>query len=176
MFHHRDLREPAYTGLKRIAALRLRKEQRCLTLTPTALANEAWLRLVRQNREYQDTQHFLAVAAMAMRRILVDRARARQAVCRGQGQPAAGLGDFPSLRSKMPDHSLLELEDALQRLETISSRAAHVVNMRFFGGLTEAETAHALGVNRRTVNRDWEMARAWLRGELNPAPVSPGQI
>ncbi len=159
-----------YSELRRIAAAHLRAERADHTLSPTALVNEAWLRLAGGKPNFENRRHFLAVAAKAMRRILVDYARARNAACRGGGQKPAGLDEFPNLPAPIQDETILALDAALERLEVISRRAARVIELRFYAGLTESEVAKVLGVNRRTVNRDWEMARVWLYGELHGAP------
>jgi RNA polymerase sigma-70 factor (ECF subfamily) len=161
------LYEVLYTELRRLAAHRLRKERPGHTLSPTALVNEAWLRLADDHLSFENKQHFMAIAATAMRRILVDYARARQAEARGGGHAAVTLDEFMQIHAPMPDRTILDLEDALEGLHKISPRAAQVIEMRFYGGMTEAEVASYLGVTRRTVNRDWDMARAWLFGELN---------
>lgn len=161
------LYELLYAELRRIAAAHLRAERPEHTLTPTALVHEAWLRLSNDQPNFENRHHFLAIAAKAMRRILVDYARARNADRRGGPQKPASLDEFPSLQAPLADETILALDEALNRLEVMSVRAAQVIEMRFFAGLTESESAQVLGVTRRTVNRDWEMARIWLYGELN---------
>jgi len=115
--------------------------------------------------QFEDRSHFLAVAARAMRRILVDHARGRRAAKRGGGEGTAHVDglDAPAASS---DEELLVLNEALERLAELSPRQGRVVELRYFAGLTEDEVASALGVTRRTVNRDWSMARAWLHREL----------
>ena len=161
------LYELLYTELRRLAAHRLRKERPGHTLSPTALVNEAWLRLADDHLSFENRQHFMAIAATAMRRILVDYARARQAESRGGGQAPVTLDEFMQIHAPIPDRTILDLEDAMEQLYKISPRAAQVIEMRFYGGMTEVEAANYLGVTRRTVNRDWEMARTWLFSELN---------
>jgi RNA polymerase sigma factor (TIGR02999 family) len=161
------LYEVVYTELRRIAAGRLRPERPDHTLTPTALVHEAWLRLTGAEQGFENRSHFLAVAAQAMRRVLVDYARTRNAEFRGRGQKPVALDNLLNVHSPSPDKTILDLDEALLRLEGMSQRAARVIEMRFFGGLTESEVAEVLGVTRRTVNRDWEMARAWLYGQLD---------
>jgi RNA polymerase sigma-70 factor (ECF subfamily) len=156
-----------YAELRRIAAAHMRAERKDHTLTPTALVHEAWLRLGDNQAAFENRHHFLAIAATAMRRILVDYARARNADCRGGPQKPASLDSLFNLQAPMADETVLALDEALQRLEIMSERAAKVIEMRFFAGLTESEVATLLGVNRRTVNRDWEMARVWLYSELH---------
>ncbi|HZR66246.1 MAG TPA: ECF-type sigma factor [Terriglobales bacterium] len=155
-----------YTALQRIAASQMRAERPEHTLSPTALVHEAWLRLANKQQDFENRHHFLAAAAKAMRCILVDYARARYARRRGGVQRPVPLEGCLNLKVPMTDETILVLDEALQRLAALSARAAQVVEMRFFAGLTESETAGVLGVTRRTVNRDWEMARVWLYGEL----------
>lgn len=161
--------ELLYGELKRIATARMRMERPNHTLTPTALVSEAWVRMRGLEPEFEDRQHFLALAATAMRRILVDYGRARRAQCRGNGIAATPLDEMCEFKLPLSPEDLLTLDEALRRLDEMSPRAARVVEMRFFAGLTEAETAAALDVTRRTVNRDWEMARTWLFGQLRDA-------
>jgi RNA polymerase sigma factor (TIGR02999 family) len=163
------LAELVYHELHRIAAKRMRSERGAHTLTATALVNEAWLRLGPDmaGMDFKDRQHFFAVAATAMRRILVDYARARKSSKRG-GAPLqldANALDVPP--PKINDNMMLAVNDALERLAGVKPRAAHVVEMRFFMGLTHQEIATALQIERRTVERDWVMARAWLIGEIS---------
>jgi RNA polymerase sigma factor (TIGR02999 family) len=165
--------ELVYAELRRIAAARLRAERDGHTLQPTALVNEAYMKLAASpGAGVQDRSHFLAVAARAMRQVLVDHARRRDAVKRGAGvEPAT----FTGRRLASPDLSVLEseellaLDDALDRLDAIDTRLRQVVELRFFGGLTDSEVGEVLGVTRRTVQRDWTRARAWLYGELYSA-------
>lgn len=152
-----------YNELRRVAAHHMRGERGNHTLTPTVLVHEAWLRLSSQET-VQDRHHFLALAAQAMRRVLVDHARARQALRRGGDMVSVTLDS--NIPQPLPVASMIALDEALLRLAELNPRAAQVIELRFFGGLTEEETASMLGVTRRTVNRDWEMARAWLYGEI----------
>jgi RNA polymerase sigma factor (TIGR02999 family) len=160
-----------YDELRRIARALMRGEGHKETLQTTSLVHDAYLRLTGGRPvEWESRTHFLAVAAKVMRRILVDRARARNTEKRGAGMivSAADL----SLRDPQavdPD-SLLALDLALARLAAIDERQARIVEMRFFAGMTVEETAHALSISPRTVKREWQMARAWLYGELMPAP------
>ena len=136
------------------------------SLQATALVNEAYLRLVDvKDVAWQDRAHFLAVAARAMRRILVDHARARRAQKRG-GDAADVTFDEALLVTSEPRQDLVALDDALQTLARFDERKSRVIEMRFFGGLTEEETAGALNVSRETVKRDWKMAKLWLLREL----------
>jgi RNA polymerase sigma factor (TIGR02999 family) len=155
-----------YDELRTVAHRLLQRENTGHTLTTTALVHESYLRLVDQRRvEWTDRAHFFAVAAMAMRRILVDYARKQRATKRGAGQPALPLDDAVALADERAEE-LLALNEALTRLARLDGRLARVVECRFFGGLTTEETAAALAVTARTVERDWAKARSWLYQEL----------
>ena len=158
-----------YADLARIAHRQLALEAAGHTLSTTALVHEAYLRLVDQTRaEWADRAQFFAVAAGAMRRVLVDHARRQRAGRRGGTRARAislealDAGDAASLAVGERADVLLALDEALQRLAALDARQARVVECRFFGGLTEAETAEGLGVTTRTVERDWVKARGWL--------------
>jgi RNA polymerase sigma factor (TIGR02999 family) len=158
-----------YRELKDQAAHQLRHEQHHLTLQPTALVHEAYLRLLNNQRiQWQDRAHFFAVAAQMMRRILVDHARARGAAKRGHGATCVPLDDAAGEGEQERLIDILMLDDVLTRLAAIDSRQVQVVEMRVFAGFTVDETAAALGVSPRTVKADWQMARAWLSRELGP--------
>lgn len=136
------------------------------TLVTTALVNEAYLKLVDQTRaNYNDRVHFLAVAAVAMRHILIDRARARAAQKRGEGRADLSVEELDMADPSTTD-DLLEIDDALERLAAVEPRLAKVVELRFYGGLSEAEIATALNTTVRTIQRDWVKARALLRQAL----------
>ena len=136
------------------------------TLNPTALVHEAYLKLVgAQNVDWRDRAHFLGVAAVAMRRILVDRARARVAIKRGGGQQVVTLDEGVAALAERDD-VLLALDDALTQLAGVDQRLARVVECRFYGGLSETETAEALDISLRTVRRDWVKARGLLSHAL----------
>jgi len=156
-----------YEHLHRLAAHYMRQERPDHTLQATALMNEAYLRLISQEKtDWRDRAHFFGIAARLMRQILVDHARGRQAVKRGglaEKLPIDKLRDFPPAKSR----ELVELDDALRSLEQLDPQQARIVELRFFGGLTVEETAEALGISPRTVKRDWSVARAWLHGELS---------
>jgi RNA polymerase sigma factor (TIGR02999 family) len=155
-----------YDELLRIARHHLRGESEGHTLNTTALAHEAWLKLVDVGRvEWQDRAHFLALASRAMRRILIDHARQRSAGRRGGGAVPLPLDEATTVAVEAPE-ALLALDDALAKLANLSPRLAQVVECRYFGGLTEDETAGALGVTTRTVQRDWVKARGWLHNAL----------
>ncbi len=137
------------------------------TLQASALVNEAYIRLLDVTRiEWQNRAHFFAMAARVMRRILVDSARARMFQKRGGGAQVASL-DEALVVSTTPGPDLVALDDALNALSEMDPRKAHVVEMRFFGGLSAEETAEALHVSLGTVMRDWRLARAWLLRELS---------
>lgn len=157
-----------YQELRRLAASALRNERREHTLQPTALVHEAYLRLADQPGSiWTDRSHFLAVASRAMRRVLVDHARTRRAQKRGAGAAMTSLDDIglPSAEV-MPDTDVLLLDAALARLVEQDPRQAQIVELRFFGGLSVEETAVVMDVSERTVKRDWQLARAWLRREM----------
>ena len=154
-----------YTNLRRLAGRQMRQEAVGHTLQPTALVNEAYLRLVGNDASWQDRAHFFAVAARVMRRILVDAARARGADKRGGGAVKVELN--PSLDG-LPERGqdLIALDEALDALATLDERKARVVEMKFFAGLSVEETADILKISPRSVMRDWQLARAWLTREL----------
>ncbi len=155
-----------YRELKAMAARRLRRERADHTMQATDLVHEAFLRLVGQhNASWNDRAHFFAIAAQAMRRVLVDHARRTGAEKRISPSQKVPLDAAPPLSSE-PDVSVLEVDQALERLTAVDERQARVVELRFFGGLTVAETAEVMGISEATVAREWRMARAWLRREI----------
>ena len=159
-----------YNELRQLAARKLRGERDDHTLSTTALVHEAWLELNKLNRiQWQNRGHFFAVAAQAMRRILIDYAVARRRQKRGGGQVVVSLddGDALAIAHDRADE-LVELEEALERLQAINERQAKVVECRFFGGMSVEETADALNVSPATVKREWAIARAWLNREMQP--------
>ena len=152
--------------LHQLARRYLRDERHGHTLQPTALVNEAYLRLIELNRmQWQDRVHFFAMAARTMRRILVDHARARDNEKRGGDVPKVSL-ELAMEVSREPQRHVVELDDALARLETIHPRKAQVVELRFFSGLSLEETAAALHVSVDTIKRDWRFAKLWLLRDL----------
>jgi RNA polymerase sigma-70 factor, ECF subfamily len=158
-----DLAAAIYAELKRVAANRLRQERSDHTLQPTALVNEAWMRLAQVQADWQNRAQFFAMAATAMRRILVEHARRRDAVKRGDGLQQVPLDDaLLRVSGPLPDERLLALDQALTRLEKLDPRQARVVELRFFSGLSVEETAALLDVSTGTVKREWAAARAWL--------------
>ncbi len=165
-----------YDELRRIAAGYVSRERPGQTLQATALVNEAFVRLAAERaREFQNRTHFLAIAALSMRQILVQRARARRAAKRG-GAPervtlddanvAGSLAAGPGLNPSHGDVNLIALDDALTRLAELDPEQARIVELRYFGGLTVEETADVVGVSPATVKRQWAMARAWLKRAL----------
>ena len=156
-----------YADLKRMARRYLRKEASGHTLQTTALVNEAYLRLVDQQRVgWQNRTHFYAIAATVMRRILVDHARRHARLRRGGGTGTISLEEVATLTDERASE-LIALDEALRNLAEVDLRRSQVVEMRFFGGLSNAEIAEVLKVAPNTVIRDWNMARAWLYRELN---------
>jgi len=156
----------AYHELRAIAHYRLVARRPSATLSTTALVNEAYLKLVDQARaRWTDHAHFLALASLAMRHVLVDRARERSTLKRGGERQRITLDDVDLTIDAEPD-ALLQLDEAMQHLAAFDARLARVVECRFFGGLSEKETAEALGLTVRTVQRDWVKARVLLRRAL----------
>jgi RNA polymerase sigma-70 factor, ECF subfamily len=158
---------PAVHGeLRRLAHRCMRRERDGHLLQTTALVNEAYLQLVDAARvRWHDRVHFFAICARLMRQILVHHARSRDARKRGGGVAPVPL-DKEAMLAPVRAADLVRLDDALKSLETFDARKARVVELRFFGGLTVAETAEAIGVSSDTVGRDWDLAKAWLYREL----------
>jgi RNA polymerase sigma factor (TIGR02999 family) len=161
-----------YDELRRQARRYLRGERAGHTLEPTALAHEAYLRLAGRERAWADRAHFFAVASRAMRQVLVDHARARLRQKRGAGQGALGTLDDVPAAATGPEW-LLDLDRILARLRARDEQLVSVFECRFFGGFSEAETAEALGLSLRSVQRAFMRARAWLRTELGAAAEEP---
>jgi RNA polymerase sigma-70 factor, ECF subfamily len=156
-----------YSELRRLAAHYLKAERPGHTLQPTALVHEAYLRLTKmQEIDWQSRSHFFATAATVMRRILVDHARSYRAHKREGFREAISLEETLVV-SQVRSRELIALDDALDRLAKIDIRQSKIVEMRFFGGLSEEETGAVLGISARTVKRDWRMAKAWLYNEVN---------
>lgn len=155
-----------YDELRMIAHRNLSRERPDHSLQSAALVNEAYLRLVRQKTpDWQNRSHFFGVAAQMMRQILVDHARNRLASKRGAGAKLLSLDPAMALR-KEPEIDLLALDSALNKLATMNAQQSHLIELRFFGGLSVVEAALVMGVSTRTVERSWTAARAWLRVEM----------
>ena len=156
-----------YHELKRIARNHMRRERPGHTLLSSDLVNEAYLRLVDYKRmQWQNRAHFLAVAAQAMRRILIEHARERQTAKRGAGAIKVALDEVATIADEKAAE-LVALDDALKRLAELDPRKTQVVELRYFGGLSIDETAEVLGVSTATVERDWSTARIWLHREIS---------
>jgi RNA polymerase sigma factor (TIGR02999 family) len=156
----------AYEELRRLAR-RFHESEANVTLSPTAMVHEAWIRLSSLHNIVPESRaHFLATAARAMRRVLVDAARQRIAEKRGSGSAFVTLDDSVDAGPAVSPPHVLALDDALDELEASDPRASRIVQYRFFGGLTVSETADVLQVSEATVHRDWQFARAWLSREL----------
>ncbi len=155
-----------YLELRRLAAHYLNSERPNHTLQATELVHELYLKLFSNEPvQLQDREHFLALAARQLRHIIVDYARSKQAQKRGGSQGTISIND--ALPSAIPtDQRVVDLDDALRRLETLDARAAHVVELRFFGGLTDEEVARTLSISPATVKRDWDFARSWLSSQM----------
>jgi len=164
-----SLVELVYDELRRQARLALRGEHEGHTLQPTALVHEAWLRLGDQrDAHWESRTQFFAVAAQTMRRVLLDHARARGALKRGGGAEQVALTDSAAVTDTPIDTvDLIALDDALTRLAAMDPQKARLVDLRYFAGLSIPEAAEVLGVSTATVTREWAVARAWLRRELD---------
>lgn len=160
-----ELVATVYQELHRVAARYMRGERPDHTLQPTALVNELFIKLLDAPVDWQNRAHFFAVAAGQLRRILVNHARDRQAEKRGGKRVKLALTEVNGL-AEPREQDLLDLNDALDRLEQVDTRAARVIELRFFAGLTEAEAAEVLGISPATLKRDWAFGRAWLLRHL----------
>jgi len=156
-----------YAELHRIARRAWSQQPHNNTLQPTALINEAYLKLANvENATFQDRCHFFAVASSAMRQILVNHAKSRLTEKRGGGRVNVSLDEVqPAVHQEAAE--IVALHEALESLQAVDPRKSKVVEMRYFGGLSVEETAEAMGVSVRTVNRDWRLARSWLIREMN---------
>ena len=169
-----ELMEAVYPELRRLAARLLRAERPGHTLQATALVNEAYMRLVGQsNIDWKDRVHFFAAAARSMRRILVDYARMHRARKRSGERQQVELTDALAISEDRLD-LVLSIDELLTRLAEWDALQCSIVELRFFGGLTEDEVAEALGIGVRTVSREWSFARAWLYGELKRSSEGSG--
>jgi RNA polymerase sigma factor (TIGR02999 family) len=157
-----DLLPAVYDRLRRLAGQMLAQEKPGQTLQPTALVHEAYLRLLGDSDlTWEDRRHFYGAAALAMRRILVDRARRRGRLKHGAGRRREELVDAAAV-AEPESLDIVAVDEAIRRLEEEDPRAAQVVMLRFFGGLSEDDTGRALGISPRTVRREWVYAKAWL--------------
>jgi RNA polymerase sigma factor (TIGR02999 family) len=162
-----DLMPLVYEELRRMAARSLRKEREGHTLQTTALIHEAYLKLIDQrDAKWQNRSHFFAIAAQAMRRILVDYARERHREKRGGSAENLPIEEAAFVASNEKSIDLVALDEALTRLAKFDERQARVVELRYFSGLDIDETAEVLGISNATVRRDWNIAKAWLRQEI----------
>jgi len=154
-----------YHELLRLARARLSRENRDCTLQPTALVHECYLRLADQTRlQWQNRAHFYAVAANTMRRVLIDQARKRRSLKRGQGVRVTLQTGMDVARERGPD--VLALDEALQRLAGLDARKGRVIELKFFGGMTSEEIGQVLGISVATVGRELRLGQAWLRREM----------
>ena len=161
-----------YDELRRLAAHYMKGERVEHTLQPTALVHEAYAKLVGLDVDWQDRVQFFKAAAQAMRRVLVDHARAKTSAKRGGGAPNLSLAEATMVEMAPAATDLLDLDRALDKLATLDERKAQVVELHFFGGLNFEETGRALAISRATVDRDMRMARAWLHAELSEKGAS----
>ena len=163
-----ELLPVVYEELRKLARVRMNSERPEHTLDPTALVHEAYMRLVggRDRPNWDGRGHFFASAAEAMRRILVERARARAAQKRGGDRQREELGDEPALPAGGEFKDVIGVDELLKKLELKDARKAQIVTLRFFGGLSNEETAMALGLSLTTVKNEWAFTRAWLHREL----------
>jgi len=155
-----------YDELRRLAAEKMAHEAPGQTLQATALVHEAYIRLVGSSEQrWENRRHFLLAAAEAMRRILIENARRRGRICHGGSLQRVELADIP-LETKLPREDVLAVDEALRHLEALDQQAAELVKLRYFSGLTLDEAAETLGISRRTANRNWAFARAWLYHQI----------
>ncbi|MEZ5364249.1 MAG: ECF-type sigma factor [Bryobacterales bacterium] len=157
-----------YDELREVARRSMARESPGGTLQPTALVHEAYLKLYDQGANWKSDSQFLSLGAIAMRRILVDEARKRQSQKRGGGLPHIPLEE--GVLSNERDVDVLAVDEALVELAALDERHAKIVEMRFFGGLTEAQMAEVLEISERTLRREWRICRAWLKQRLNTNP------
>jgi RNA polymerase sigma-70 factor, ECF subfamily len=156
-----------YQELRRVAHRQMRRERVGDTLQTTALVNEVYLRLVDYERmRPRDRSHFFAIAAQAMRRILIERARSRRSMKRGSGAQKVSLDEAADVSNEQAA-DLLALDEALTKLAAVDHRKAQVVELKYFGGMTIEETAEALDVSTPTIERDWHLAKIWLHREIS---------
>jgi RNA polymerase sigma factor (TIGR02999 family) len=165
-----------YGELRRLAAQKLAHESPGLTLQPTELVHEAYLRLVGADAasRWDGRGHFFAAAAEAMRRILVENARRKRSLKRGGGRQRQPLEDVHLVRGEVDDDNLLAIDEALAKFAAKDRAKAELVKLRFFAGCTIEQAARALGISAATADRWWTYARAWLHQEINREPAAPG--
>ena len=165
--HRHDLAPLVYSELKKLAQAHMRRERSAHTVQATELVNDAFMRLVKQaSVDWEDRSHFYGIASNVMRQILVDRARSRNRLKRGGGALHVSIDDVVTV-SVERDEDILAVEEALSALEVVDPRQASIVTMRFYGGMSMQEVAKALGVSKRTADREWAMTRAWMRRALS---------
>jgi len=170
------LMQAIYDDLRRLAMSHMQAERHDHTLQPTALVHEVYMKLIDQrSTDWKDRIHFFAVASRIIRRILVDHARERKAAKRGGGAERVPL-DSVEVATGIPGVDVDDLDEAMRELAEINPRQAQVVEMRFFGGLTIEEIAELLSVGKRSVDRDWQGARAWLHFRLSGAAEDPAGV
>ncbi|MFN7992739.1 MAG: ECF-type sigma factor [Bryobacteraceae bacterium] len=158
-----------YGELRRLAARYMRDERRGHTLQPTALVHEAYLRLAGQDRaNWRNRAQFMGIAGQVMRRLLVDHARKRHAVKRAGSLVTLDEGLGKQCSQAAQSAEILAVDEVLRRLEDFDPQQARIAELRYFGGLSAEETAEALGLSQRTAEREWAMAKAWLRAQLSP--------
>ena len=162
--------ELLYSELRRMAQNRLRRESPEHSLQATALVHEAYMRLAGAHPQWQNRAHFFAIASKAMRRVLVDHARTKQAAKRPDSLQKVNLDEAILLTDDCRDEMLI-LDQALDRLSKLDARQTQIVELRYFGGLTSPEVAEALGISTITVQRDWAIAKVWLHAELAGRPA-----
>lgn len=163
--HDQSVFEEVYAQLRALAGAHFRAQPASHTLQPTALVHEAYMKVSGSSSEsVRDREHLLALASRAMRQVLVDHARKKKALKRDHGHRL--IVTLSGVGSNEGEWDVLELHEAIERLERLDPRQAQIVELRFFGGLTVAQSADMLGVSERTVHLDWHMARAWLLSEL----------
>lgn len=165
-----------YDDLRHLAAAKMRHESPGNTLQPTALVHEVYVKLLAEGQgHWENRRHFYAAAGEAMRRILVDAARRRKRIKRGGGGSREPLtDDMPEVHQAAAPADVLAMDEALEKLRRFDPRMCDIINLRVFVGMTIAQTAEALGVTSRTINREWAVARAWLGNELEIEGTIPG--
>ncbi len=162
-----ELIELVYDELREVAAAQLRQEPLGHTLQPTSLVHEAFIKLIDQERvDWQGRTHFLAIGAQAMRRILVDHARQKNRQKRGHGRKRTTFDESLTV-SRYSGEDVIAIHELLKDLQELNERQALIVELRFFGGMTAVEVSEHLGVSKSTIDREWRLARAWLRNELS---------